>query len=241
MFTFWFFVFAVTVDVQLGAERLLNLHLNNAFMLSGITFSLCDESLTCLFLFLGSDDQTPADGRIQAICRVCEAPCDWAVEGDQAERQIHVRQRGESICEAIQGKRTYIEEQLLYLIHSIQTVICSRPCQLFAVFISSCRFSCLTSRLFSCLLQEEDFQEMVRTSELMENQYSHLFDTVIVNDELSAAFSKLRMMLRTVETETHWLPVSWTHSWQWKKDQNIQVHYRSVAGDGAGRGTMVET
>lgn len=108
MFTFCFFFFTVTVDVQLGAERLLNLHLNNAFMLSGITFSLCDESLTCLFLFLGSDDQTPADGRIQAICRVCEAPCDWAVEGDQAERQVHVRQRGESICEAIQGKRTYI-------------------------------------------------------------------------------------------------------------------------------------
>lgn len=89
--------------------------------------------------------------------------------------------------------------------------MCSKPCHLFAVFSSS-PFSCLTSHLFFCLLQEEDFHEMVRASELMENQYSHLFDTVIVNDELSAAFSKLRMMLRTVETETHWLPVSWTHS-----------------------------
>lgn len=67
--------------------------------------------------------------------------------------------------------------------------------------------------LFSHLLQEEDFHEMVRASEVMENQYSHLFDKVIVNDDVSAAFRELRMTLRTVETETHWVPVSWTHSW----------------------------
>ncbi|CAF98752.1 unnamed protein product [Tetraodon nigroviridis] len=60
--------------------------------------------------------------------------------------------------------------------------------------------------------KEEDFHEMVRTSDVMENQYSHLFDKVIVNDDLSAAFSELRKTLRTVETETHWIPVSWTHS-----------------------------
>uniref|UniRef100_A0A674PEC4 MAGUK p55 scaffold protein 7a n=1 Tax=Takifugu rubripes TaxID=31033 RepID=A0A674PEC4_TAKRU len=60
--------------------------------------------------------------------------------------------------------------------------------------------------------KEEDFQEMVRTSEVMENQYGHLFDQVIVNDDLSIAFNELRMVLRTVETETHWVPVSWNHS-----------------------------
>ncbi|XP_056868939.1 MAGUK p55 subfamily member 7 isoform X15 [Takifugu flavidus] len=60
--------------------------------------------------------------------------------------------------------------------------------------------------------KEEDFQEMVRTSEVMENQYGHLFDKVIVNDDLSIAFNELRMVLRTVETETHWVPVSWNHS-----------------------------
>uniref|UniRef100_A0A674N1E2 MAGUK p55 scaffold protein 7a n=1 Tax=Takifugu rubripes TaxID=31033 RepID=A0A674N1E2_TAKRU len=59
---------------------------------------------------------------------------------------------------------------------------------------------------------KEDFQEMVRTSEVMENQYGHLFDQVIVNDDLSIAFNELRMVLRTVETETHWVPVSWNHS-----------------------------
>ncbi|TWW71210.1 MAGUK p55 subfamily member 7 [Takifugu flavidus] len=55
--------------------------------------------------------------------------------------------------------------------------------------------------------KEEDFQEMVRTSEVMENQYGHLFDKVIVNDDLSIAFNELRMVLRTVETETHWVPL----------------------------------
>lgn len=108
------------------------------------------------------------------------------------------------------------------------------PSHLVAVLISSPGVSCSISALVSRLLQEEDFHEMVRTSEVMENQYGHLFDAVIVNEELSAASSELRRMLRTLETESHWLPVSWTHSWQWRKDRNIQVLYLSVAGDGAG-------
>ncbi|KAM8731768.1 MAGUK p55 subfamily member 7 isoform 2-T2 [Acanthopagrus schlegelii] len=59
---------------------------------------------------------------------------------------------------------------------------------------------------------EEDFQEMVTTGQMMETQYGHLFEKVIVNDDLSAAFSELRSVLKKVETETHWVPVSWTHS-----------------------------
>lgn len=74
---------------------------------------------------------------------------------------------------------------------------------------ASPRFTrCLSPRW----LQEEDFHEMLRTSKAMETQYSHLFDKVILNDDLSAAFGELQKTLRTVETETHWVPVSWTHS-----------------------------
>lgn len=65
---------------------------------------------------------------------------------------------------------------------------------------------------FSLTLQEEDFQEMVTTGQMMETQYGHLFEKVIVNDDLSAAFGELRSVLKKVETETHWVPVSWTHS-----------------------------
>uniref|UniRef100_A0AAQ5YH52 Membrane protein, palmitoylated 7b (MAGUK p55 subfamily member 7) n=1 Tax=Amphiprion ocellaris TaxID=80972 RepID=A0AAQ5YH52_AMPOC len=59
---------------------------------------------------------------------------------------------------------------------------------------------------------EEDFQEMLCTAQTMETQYGHLFEKVIVNDDLSAAFSELRLALKKVEMETHWVPVSWTHS-----------------------------
>ncbi|XP_037612875.1 MAGUK p55 subfamily member 7 isoform X2 [Sebastes umbrosus] len=59
---------------------------------------------------------------------------------------------------------------------------------------------------------EEDFQEMVKTAQTLETQHGHLFEKVIVNDDLSAAFSELRLALKKVETETHWVPVSWTHS-----------------------------
>lgn len=61
-------------------------------------------------------------------------------------------------------------------------------------------------------LQEEDFQEMVSTAQTMETQYGHLFDKVIVNDDLSTAFGELRLALKSVETESHWVPVSWAHS-----------------------------
>ncbi|KAG1931823.1 MAGUK p55 subfamily member 7 isoform X2 [Pimephales promelas] len=59
---------------------------------------------------------------------------------------------------------------------------------------------------------DEDFQEMISASRMMENQYGHLFDKVIVNDDLTVAFSELKQALRKVETETHWVPISWTHS-----------------------------
>ncbi|KAM6971388.1 MAGUK p55 subfamily member 7 isoform 1-T2 [Tautogolabrus adspersus] len=65
-----------------------------------------------------------------------------------------------------------------------------------------------TAKLFT----EEDFEEMVRTAQTMESQYGHLFEKVIVNDDLSTAFGELRLALKKVEMETHWVPVSWTHS-----------------------------
>ncbi|XP_051968259.1 MAGUK p55 subfamily member 7-like isoform X2 [Xyrauchen texanus] len=65
-----------------------------------------------------------------------------------------------------------------------------------------------TSKPFS----EEDYQEMIRASQIMESQYGHLFEKVIVNDDLTTAFNELKQALRKVETETHWVPISWTHS-----------------------------
>ncbi|XP_075968660.1 MAGUK p55 subfamily member 7 isoform X4 [Anarhichas minor] len=59
---------------------------------------------------------------------------------------------------------------------------------------------------------EEDFQEMMTAAQTLEAQHGHLFEKVIVNDDLSAAFGELRLALKKVETETQWVPISWTHS-----------------------------
>ncbi|MFT7809568.1 MAGUK p55 subfamily member 7 [Arapaima gigas] len=59
---------------------------------------------------------------------------------------------------------------------------------------------------------EEDFEEMVTTAQVMELRYGHLFEKVIVNDDLTVAFGELRNVLKKLETETHWVPVHWTHS-----------------------------
>lgn len=67
--------------------------------------------------------------------------------------------------------------------------------------------------MFICFSdQDEDFEEMISAAQLMENQYGHLFDLVLVNDDLSSASGELKRALRRVEMETHWVPVSWTHS-----------------------------
>ncbi|KAM4606561.1 LOW QUALITY PROTEIN: MAGUK p55 subfamily member 7 [Polymixia lowei] len=59
---------------------------------------------------------------------------------------------------------------------------------------------------------EDDFHEMVSAAQVMESQYGHLFEKVIVNDDLATAFGDLRVALKKVEMETHWVPISWTHS-----------------------------
>uniref|UniRef100_A0A8D0T5L8 MAGUK p55 subfamily member 7 n=1 Tax=Sus scrofa TaxID=9823 RepID=A0A8D0T5L8_PIG len=59
---------------------------------------------------------------------------------------------------------------------------------------------------------EEDFQEMIKSAQIMENQYGHLFDKIIVNDDLTMAFNELKMTFDKLETDTHWVPVSWLHS-----------------------------
>ncbi|XP_041099926.1 MAGUK p55 subfamily member 7-like isoform X4 [Polyodon spathula] len=59
---------------------------------------------------------------------------------------------------------------------------------------------------------EEDFQEMISVAQMMENQHGHLFEKVIVNDDLVTAFNEMKTVLKKLELETHWVPVSWMHS-----------------------------
>ncbi|XP_062839890.1 MAGUK p55 subfamily member 7 isoform X3 [Anolis carolinensis] len=60
--------------------------------------------------------------------------------------------------------------------------------------------------------QEEDFQEMIKSAQIMESQYNHLFDKVIVNDDLTTAYNELKTTFDKLEREAFWVPVSWVHS-----------------------------
>ncbi|KAM5157023.1 MAGUK p55 subfamily member 7 [Mantella aurantiaca] len=59
---------------------------------------------------------------------------------------------------------------------------------------------------------DEDFEEMIRSAELMETQYGHYFDKIIINDDLTIAHNELRSTLDRLERDSFWVPVSWLHS-----------------------------
>ncbi|XP_057189539.1 MAGUK p55 subfamily member 7 [Triplophysa rosa] len=58
---------------------------------------------------------------------------------------------------------------------------------------------------------ENDFKDMITSAQAMESKYGHLFDKVIINDDLAVAFTELRDNLRKIETESHWIPHTWAH------------------------------
>ncbi|XP_052405349.1 MAGUK p55 subfamily member 7 [Carassius gibelio] len=61
------------------------------------------------------------------------------------------------------------------------------------------------------IFTEEDFQDMITSAQAMENKYGHLFEKVIINDDLAMAFIELRDKLTKIETDTHWIPNTWAH------------------------------
>ncbi|KAB0345932.1 hypothetical protein FD755_024413 [Muntiacus reevesi] len=53
---------------------------------------------------------------------------------------------------------------------------------------------------------EDDFQEMIKSAQIMETT------ELIVNDDLAVAFNDLKRTFDKLETDTHWIPVNWLHS-----------------------------
>ncbi|KAL0118387.1 hypothetical protein PUN28_009206 [Cardiocondyla obscurior] len=56
---------------------------------------------------------------------------------------------------------------------------------------------------------DEEFTEILHSAERIEFLYSHLFDEVIVNADLSMAFEQLVNAIHRVESEPLWVPASW--------------------------------
>ncbi|XP_021175117.2 MAGUK p55 subfamily member 7 isoform X2 [Fundulus heteroclitus] len=72
-----------------------------------------------------------------------------------------------------------------------------------------CEEDCKQVRMFS----EEDFEDMIDQAEMLDSQYGHLFDKVIVNGDIATAFRELKAELKKVdELEVQWVPAVWMHS-----------------------------
>lgn len=56
---------------------------------------------------------------------------------------------------------------------------------------------------------DEEFHEILHSAERIEFLYSHLFDEVIVNADLSITFEQLINAIHRVESEPLWVPASW--------------------------------
>ncbi|XP_054888922.1 MAGUK p55 subfamily member 7-like isoform X2 [Poeciliopsis prolifica] len=64
-------------------------------------------------------------------------------------------------------------------------------------------------RMFS----EEDFEDMLDQAEMLDSQYGHLFDKVIVNGDVAAAFRELKADVDKLdEPEVQWVPAAWMRS-----------------------------
>ncbi|XP_076054291.1 membrane palmitoylated protein 7-like protein metro [Oratosquilla oratoria] len=56
---------------------------------------------------------------------------------------------------------------------------------------------------------DDEFKDMLKAAARIEFHYSHWFDEVVVNDDLSSAFELLVKAIHKVETEPLWVPASW--------------------------------
>ncbi|KAK3083309.1 hypothetical protein FSP39_019138 [Pinctada imbricata] len=60
------------------------------------------------------------------------------------------------------------------------------------------------------LFTDEELSAVVAKSSKIEAQYSHLFDKMIINDDLQWTLKELINITKTLETEPFWVPVTWT-------------------------------
>lgn len=58
-------------------------------------------------------------------------------------------------------------------------------------------------------MQDEEFEEILRSAARIEFLYSHMFDETIINADLPMAFEQLLASIVKLETEPLWVPASW--------------------------------
>ena len=65
------------------------------------------------------------------------------------------------------------------------------------------------SNIYSFAFQNDEFEEIVQTSDRLEKQYGQYFDQIIINEDLQKAVNELRLAVHNLETEPQWVPASW--------------------------------
>ena len=71
-----------------------------------------------------------------------------------------------------------------------------------------------------CFVQEEDLTDMLSIGTRIEEKYGHLFDAIIINDNVVEASKELLAVIDQLETRPQWVPITWV---QWLKGQQIWV------------------
>ncbi|XP_061548664.1 MAGUK p55 subfamily member 4-like isoform X2 [Phycodurus eques] len=59
---------------------------------------------------------------------------------------------------------------------------------------------------------KEDINDLMATSRQMELKYKHLFDEVLVNEQLNDTCAKLYVAVQRAQEGANWIPVSWTRT-----------------------------
>ncbi|XP_072902812.1 MAGUK p55 subfamily member 4-like isoform X2 [Hemitrygon akajei] len=72
--------------------------------------------------------------------------------------------------------------------------------------------SIITEYYVNRSFKEEDLQEIQDVSEKMLNYFGHLFDSVIVNDELEDTRLQLLSVVKEAQAGSHWVPAAWLNS-----------------------------
>ena len=57
--------------------------------------------------------------------------------------------------------------------------------------------------------QEEDLTDMQSIGSRIEEKYGHLFDAIIINDNVIEASKELLAVIDQLETRPQWVPITW--------------------------------
>lgn len=61
------------------------------------------------------------------------------------------------------------------------------------------------------IFQDEDFHNSIEESIQIERTYRHLFDDIVVIDNMQASFEKILDKIENLEKEPQWVPARWVY------------------------------